>query len=139
MQEVIIHIVVQEVGRPQCRVYAAVQVGATPQCRVYTQEQGIRPNAQHTSHRCSHHKFSCHIYIFPYFFLLSHKKSRPTVMGPQKYKNETQKVVDFRGNYFCIFFFVCAPLWFGRINENKYENDTKVRGILAIQVSSPPI
>ena len=31
-------------------------------------------------------------------------------MGAQKYKNETQKNVDFRGNNFCIFFFVCAPL-----------------------------
>ena len=31
---------------------------------------------------------------------------RPTAMGPQKYKNETEKNVDFRGNYVCISYFV---------------------------------
>ena len=37
-------------------------------------------------------------------------------------------------------FFACAPLWAGRINEKIYRNETEVqaRGILAIQVSSPP-
>ena len=25
-------------------------------------------------------------------------------MGPQKYKNENKKMLDFRGKYFCIFF-----------------------------------
>ena len=35
---------------------------------------------------------------------------RPTATLPQKHKNETQKFVDFRGHYFGIFFFVCAPL-----------------------------
>ena len=62
---------------------------------------------------------------------------RPTATGPLKYKNRTQKFVHFRGNYFCIFFFVCAPLWAGQVNEKKYKNETEVRGILAIQVSSP--
>ena len=54
-------------------------------------------------------------------------------MGPQKHKNETQKIVDSRG------IFVCVPLWAGRINEKKYKNETEVRGILTIQVSSLPV
>ena len=66
-------------------------------------------------------------------------------MGRQKYKNETQKInllisVHFHGNYFCIFFLVCAPLWAGRVNKNKnkkMKNETEAREILAIQVSSP--
>ena len=55
-------------------------------------------------------------------------------MGPLQYKKETQKVVHFRGNSFCNFFFVCAPLWAGRVNEKKYKNETEVRGILAISL-----
>ena len=61
-----------------------------------------------------------------------------TAMGPQKYKNKTQKYVDFPCTYFGSFFFVCAPLWAGRINEkNKNKNETEVRGLLIIKVSSP--
>ena len=54
-------------------------------------------------------------------------------------KMKTQKCVDFRGNYFCIFFFVCASLWAGQINQKAYKNETEVRGTSAIQVSSPPV
>ena len=31
---------------------------------------------------------------------------RPTAMGPQKYKNEIRKDVDFRGNYLYLFIYV---------------------------------
>ena len=65
-------------------------------------------------------------------------------MGPQKYKIETQKNVDFRRDYFCIFFSVWIPLWARRINEYIlyiyiYINYMEVRGILVIQVSSPRV
>ena len=60
-------------------------------------------------------------------------------MGPQKHKNETQKIVDSRGIFSVYYFFVCVPLWAGRINEKKYKNETEVRGILTIQVSSLPV
>ena len=53
-------------------------------------------------------------------------------MGPQKYKNGTPKCVHLRGNSFSVLFFVCAPLWAGRVNEKKYKNETEVRGILAL-------
>ena len=33
---------------------------------------------------------------------------RPTAMGPQKYKNETQEFVDFRGNFY-VNYFLCVP------------------------------
>ena len=57
-------------------------------------------------------------------------------MGPQKSKNETQKVGEFRVNYFRNFYsYIYAPLWAVRIGEKKYKNETEVRGILAIQVS----
>ena len=52
------------------------------------------------------------------------KHVRPTAMASLKYKNEPQKIVHFRGNDFCIFFFVCAPLWAGQVNGKKY---TKMR------------
>ena len=39
--------------------------------------------------------------------------------GTTKIQNETQKNVDFRCDYFCIFFFVCALLWAGRVNEKQ--------------------
>ena len=47
-------------------------------------------------------------------------------IGPLKYKNKTQKIVHFRVNFFCIFFFECALLWGGRVNEKKYKNETEV-------------
>ena len=58
---------------------------------------------------------------------------RSTAIEQQKYKNETQKIVDFRGDYVCIFFsFLCAPLWTGRINEKNIQNETEAHGILVI-------
>ena len=36
-------------------------------------------------------------------------------MGPLKYENETQKNVNFRGNYFCIFFLNTAILSTGGV------------------------
>ena len=39
-------------------------------------------------------------------------------MEPQKYKNETQKVVDFRGKYLCISFLYVPRYGLERINEN---------------------
>ena len=55
--------------------------------------------------------------ISVYLFLVS--LDQPTAMGPQNYKNEAQKIVHFRGNDFCIFFFVCAPLRAGRVKKKK--------------------
>ena len=55
------------------------------------------------------------------FYLNRHTPSgyRPTAMGPQKHKNETQKIVDFRGNYFCIFCFISICPAMGWVNKTK--------------------
>ena len=54
---------------------------------------------------------------------------RPTAMGSQKYKNETQKFVVFLRQLFLISFFVCSPLWAGRIKKKQNKNETEVASV----------
>ena len=58
-------------------------------------------------------------------------------MRPLKYKNETKKLFISPAIISAFSFCMCPAMGWASERKKKYKNEMEVRGILAIQVSSP--